>query len=174
MELVLSWYKTWHCVGLVIQSLLLPTTQQPSNKPFTSLLNMPMINSRTFQSSSGLNTITRPTPKRSGGNYPLGQQVVVTNLVSFWWKTDLLWLRYMTWFSLIFLWLRSSRLLRWTTISGCRPSSTTRSWRGLGEWSQPIPTNDSCGESLGWEWLIQRLEKRLWTLPLGPWGTPQP
>ena len=39
MELVLLWYKTRHCVGLVIQSLLLSTTPQPPNKPFTSLPN---------------------------------------------------------------------------------------------------------------------------------------
>ena len=86
MELVLLWYKMRHCVGLVIPSLLLSTTQQPPNKPLASLSNMPMMNSRTFQSSSGLNTITRPSPRRSGGDYPSGQQVVVKNLVSFWWR----------------------------------------------------------------------------------------
>src|SRR6202000_2684809 len=51
------------------------------NKPSTFLSKMPMINSRTFQSSSGLNTITRPSPRRSGGDYLSGQQVVETNLV---------------------------------------------------------------------------------------------
>ena len=86
MELVLLWYKMRHRVGLVIQSLLLSTTQQPSNKLFTSSSNMPMLNSHTFQSASGVNTITRPVPKRSGGDYLSGQQVVVTNLVSFWWR----------------------------------------------------------------------------------------
>ena len=75
MELVLLWYKTRRHVGLVIQSLLLSTTRQLPNKPFTSSPNMPMTNSCTFQSASGLNTITRPTPKRSGGDYPSGQQV---------------------------------------------------------------------------------------------------
>ena len=86
MELVLLWYKTWHRVGLVIQSLLLTTTQQPHYNCPLLLLNMPMLNSRTFQSSSGINTITRPTPKRSGGDYPSGQQVVVTNLVLIDWR----------------------------------------------------------------------------------------
>ena len=38
MELVLLWYKTRRRVGLVIQSLLLSTTHQPLNQPFTSLL----------------------------------------------------------------------------------------------------------------------------------------
>ena len=75
MELVLLRYKTWRRVGLVIQSLLLSTTHQLPNQPLTSLPNMPMTNSRTFQSASGLNTITRPAPKRSGGDYPSGQQV---------------------------------------------------------------------------------------------------
>src|ERR1700743_226315 len=36
MELVLLGYKTRRRVGLVIQSLLLSTTQQPPNKLFTS------------------------------------------------------------------------------------------------------------------------------------------
>ena len=57
----------------------------PTNRPFF-FPNMPMLNSHTFQSASGVNTITRPVPKRSGGDYPSGQQVVVTNLVSFWWR----------------------------------------------------------------------------------------
>ena len=38
MELVLLGYKTRRRVGLVIQSLLLSTTHQPSNKPLTFLL----------------------------------------------------------------------------------------------------------------------------------------
>ena len=42
---------------------------------------MPMLNSRTFQSASGVNTITRPTPRRSAGDYLSGQQVVIANLV---------------------------------------------------------------------------------------------
>ena len=60
--------------------------QQLNNLPTNRLLvssNMPMLNSHTFQSTSGVNTITRPVPKRSGGDYPSGQQVVITNLVSF-------------------------------------------------------------------------------------------
>ena len=62
------------------------SSQQLDNHPTNHLFfysNMPMLNSRTFQSASGVNTITRPVPKRSGGDYPSGQQVVVTNLVSF-------------------------------------------------------------------------------------------
>ena len=62
------------------------SSQQLNNHPTNCLLlfpNMPMLNSRTFQSASGVNTITRPVPKRSGGDYPSGQQVVVANLVSF-------------------------------------------------------------------------------------------
>ena len=68
------------------------SSQQLNNHPTNCLLlysNMPMINSCTFQSSSGLNTITRPSPRRSGGDYLSGQQVVKTNLVSFWLKTNL-------------------------------------------------------------------------------------
>ena len=89
MELVLLWYKTRHYVGLVIQSLLLATTHQLPNKPLTSSSNMPMSNSRTFQSASGLNTITRPTPKRSGGDYPSGQQVCHNKFGLLLMKTDL-------------------------------------------------------------------------------------
>ena len=82
MELVLSWYKMQCCVGLVIQSLLYPTTQQlPNNHPLL-YSTIPMLNSCTFQSASGVNTITRPTLRRSGGDYLSGQQVVVTNLSS--------------------------------------------------------------------------------------------
>ena len=63
--------------------------QQLNNHLTNHLLllpNMPMLDSRTFQSASGVNTITRPVPKRSGGDYPSGQQVVVANLVSFCWR----------------------------------------------------------------------------------------
>ena len=62
------------------------SSQHLNNHPTNHLLlfpNMPMLNSRTFQSASGVNTITRPVPKRSGGDYLSGQQVVVANLVSF-------------------------------------------------------------------------------------------
>ena len=97
MELVLSWYKMWSHVGLVVQSLLYPTIQQPLNNRPLLYSTMPMINSHTFQSANGLNTITRPTPKRSRGDYPSGQQVVVTNLSSFWLKTNLLQFRSMIW-----------------------------------------------------------------------------
>ena len=86
MELVLLWYKTWRRVGLVIQSLLLTTTQQPSNNRRFLYSTMPMLNSHTFQSASGVNTITRLTPRRSGGDYPSGQQVVVANLVLIDWR----------------------------------------------------------------------------------------
>ena len=86
MELVLLWYKMWCRVSLVIQSLLISTTQQPFNNHPLLYPNMPMINSHTFQSASGVNTITRMTPRRSGGDYPSGQQVVVTNLVSIDWR----------------------------------------------------------------------------------------
>src|SRR6202000_463577 len=89
MELVFLWYKTRRRVGLVIQSLLLATTHQLPNKPLTSSSNMPMTNSHTFQSASGLNTITRPTPKRSGGDYPSGQQVCRNKFGLLLMKTDL-------------------------------------------------------------------------------------
>ena len=62
------------------------SSQHLNNHPTNCLLlhpNMPMLNCCTFQSASGVNTITRPVPKRSGGDYPSGQQVIVTNLVSF-------------------------------------------------------------------------------------------
>ena len=122
-----SWYKMWHCVSLFIQSILLTTTQQLPNNCLLLSSNMPMLNSCTFQSASGLNTITRPPPKRSGGDYPSGQQVIVTNLVSFWLKTDLFWPRSMIWSLLTSLWLRSSRLLGWTITCGFKPSSITKS-----------------------------------------------
>ena len=88
------------------------SSQQLTNYPTNRLLPlpiMPMMNSRTFQSSSGLNTITRPTPKRSGGDYPSGQQVVVTNLVSFWLKTNLLWFRSMICHEYEYLFQRSRK-----------------------------------------------------------------
>ena len=80
-----------------------------------------MTNSHTFQSASGLNTITRPTPKRSGGNYPPEQQVVITNLVSFWWKTDLLRFRSMIWSSQTFPFPRSSKPWEWQLPLGVSP-----------------------------------------------------
>ena len=64
-------------------------SQQLNNYPTNRLLlsiTMPMLNSRTFQSASGVNTITRLVPKRSGGNYLSGQQVVVANLVLIDWR----------------------------------------------------------------------------------------
>ena len=146
MELVLLWYKTRRHVGLVIQSLLLSTTQQPPNEPPTSLFNMPMINSRTFQSSSGLNTITRPSPKRSGGDYPSGQQVCRNKSGLLLMKTDLLRLRSMTWSLQTSPWPRSSRPWEWTTIFGCKPFLTMKNLKGSEDRSQPILTNDSCGE----------------------------
>ena len=76
--------------------------QQLINHPTNrSLLhpNMPMMNSRTFQSSSGLNTITRPSPRRSGGDYPSGQQVCHNKSGLLLMKTDLYRLRSMTWSS---------------------------------------------------------------------------
>ena len=86
MGLVQSWYKTQRCTGLVVQSLLYPTTKQPHNNCSYPLPTMPMLNSWTFQSSSGLNTITRPTPRRSGGEYLLGQQVFLGRWISSWRK----------------------------------------------------------------------------------------
>ena len=72
--------------------------QQLANYPTNRLLfslNMPMTNSRTFQSASGLNTITRPTPKRSGGDYLSGQQVCHNKFGLLLIKTNLLQLRSM-------------------------------------------------------------------------------
>ena len=86
--------------------------QQLTNHPTNCLLlrpNMPMMNSRTFQSSSGLNTITRPSPRRSGGDYPSGQQVCHNKFGLRLMKTDLFQLRSMTWSSQTFPWPRSSR-----------------------------------------------------------------
>ena len=76
------------------------SSQQLTNYPTNCLLfypNMPMMNSRTFQSSSGLNTITRPSPRRSGGDYPSGQQVCQSKSGLLLMKTDLSRLRSMTW-----------------------------------------------------------------------------
>ena len=174
MELVLSWYKTWRHVGLVIQSLLLTTTQQlPNNRPLLYSI-MPMLNSRTFQSASGVNTITRPTPRRSGGDYPFGQQVVVTNLSSVDWRLICYDFRSMTWCSQTFLYPRSSRPWEWTTTSGCKPLLTMKNLKGSGDRSQAILTNDSYGESSEWGWSIQRQERRLWTPLLNSWDIPQP
>ena len=78
------------------------SSQQLSNYPTNRLLlypNMPMMNSRTFQSSSGLNTITRPSPRRSGGDYPSGQQVCQNKSGLLLMKTDLSRFRSMTWSS---------------------------------------------------------------------------
>ena len=75
------------------------SSQQLTNHPTNRLLlyqNMPMMNSRTFQSPSGLNTITRPSPRRSGGDYPLGQQVCCNKSGLLLMKTDLCRLRSMT------------------------------------------------------------------------------
>ena len=150
MELVLSWYKTQHHVDLVIQSLLYSTTQQLLNNRLLLYSNMSMINSCTFQSANGVNTIKRPPPKRSGGDYLSGQQVVITNLSSVWLKTNLLRFRSMIWSSPISPWLKSSRLLGWMTTCGFRLSSTMKSWRGSGDRNQPILIKGSCGGSLGW------------------------
>ena len=86
MELVLSWYKTWCHVCPVIQSLLYSTTQQLPNNLLNLFITVPMLNNKTFQSANGLNTITRPTPRRSRGDYLSGQQVVITNLSSIDWR----------------------------------------------------------------------------------------
>ena len=174
MELVLLWYKTWCRVRLVIQSLLLSTTKQLPNKPLTSPPNMPMTNSRTFQSASGLNTITRPTPRRSGGDYPSGQQVCRNKFGLLLMKTNLFRLRSMIWSSQTFPWPRSSRLLEWMTICGCRPFLTTKNWSDWGDKNQPTLIKGSFGGSLEWGSLIQRLVRRLWMPLLAPWGTPQP
>ena len=88
------------------------SSQQLINYPTNRLppfLIMPMMNSRTFQSSSGLNTITRPSPRRSGDDYPSGQQVCRNKSGLLLTKTDLFWLRSMTWSSRISHWPRSSR-----------------------------------------------------------------
>ena len=84
----LSYFGIRRDIVLVLSSnhfSSLHLNNHPTNHPLL-YPNMPMLNSRTFQSASGVNTITRPVPKRSGGDYPSGQQVVVTNLVSFCWR----------------------------------------------------------------------------------------
>src|ERR1700743_1755475 len=81
------------------------SSQQLTNYPTNRLLlspNMPMTNSRTFQSPSGLNTITRPTPRRSGGDYLSGQQVCCNKFGLLLMKTNLFRLRSMTWSSQTF------------------------------------------------------------------------
>ena len=108
------------------------SSQQLTNYPTNHLLSlsiMPMMNSRTFQSSSGLNTITRPSPRRSGGDYPSGQQVCRNKSGLLLMKTDLPRLRSMTWFLQTSPWPRSSRPWGWTTICGCKPSLTV-----IGHW----------------------------------------
>ena len=88
------------------------SSQQLTNYPTNRLLpfpSMPMINSRTFQSSSGLNTITRPSPRRSGGDYPSGQQVCWNKFGLLLMKTDLFRPRSMIWSSQTFPWPRSLR-----------------------------------------------------------------
>ena len=88
----LSYFGIRHDVVSVLSSNHF-SFQLLNNHPTNCFLlssNMPMLNSRTFQSASGVNTINRPVPKRSGGDYPSGQQVVIANLVSFWLKTNLL------------------------------------------------------------------------------------
>ena len=87
MELVLLWYKTWCRVGLVIQSLLLSTTQQPPNKPLISP-------TQTCQCSTAVpsNLPVGWTPSLGllqGGLEVTTCQVnryVETNLVFFWWR----------------------------------------------------------------------------------------
>ena len=84
----LSYFGIRHDVVSVLSSNHF-FSQHLNNHPTNHLLfylNMPMLNSHTFQSASGVNTITRPVPKRSGGDYLSGQQVIITNLVSFCWR----------------------------------------------------------------------------------------
>ena len=85
------WSLSYFGIRYDIVSVLLSNhfSQQLDNYPTNHLhlySTMPMLNSHTFQSASGVNTITRPVPKRSGGDYPSGQQVVVTNLVLIDWR----------------------------------------------------------------------------------------
>ena len=123
------------------------TTQQST---YFSSLNMPILNSRTFQSSSGLNTITRPSPKRSGGDYPSGQQVCWNKSGLLLMKTDLLQLRSTTWSSLTSPCLKNSRLLGWTITCGFKPSSTMKSWRDSEDKNQLILIRGFFGGSLEW------------------------
>ena len=97
----LSYFGIRHDVVSVLSSNHF-SFQQLNNHPTNRLLlrpNMPMINSRTFQSSSGLNTITRPSARRSGGDYPSGQQVCWNKFGLLLMKTNLFWFRSMTWSS---------------------------------------------------------------------------
>ena len=147
----LSYFGIRHDVVSVLSSNHF--SQQLNNHPTNRLLlhpNMPMINSRTFQSSSGQNTISRPTPKRSGGDYLSGQQVVITNLVSFWWRLICYDFRSMIWSSQTFPFSRNSRPWEWTIIFGCRPFSTTRNWSDWGDKNQTILIRGSFGGSLEW------------------------
>ena len=133
---------------------------------------MPMLKSHTFQSASGQNTITRPTPQRSGGDYPSGQQVAVYWInLQFDWRLIQHSFRSMIWSSWTFPLPRSSRPWGWMTISGFKPSSIMKSWSGLGVRNQLIHINNSCGESLEWESLILRQLTSLWTPWPNWWGT---
>ena len=149
------------------------SSQQLTNYPTNHLLfypNMPMMNSRTFQSSSGLNSITRPSPRRSGGDYLSGQQVCRNKSGLLLMKTDLYRLRSMTWSLPTSPWPRSSRLLVWTTTFGFRPSSTMRNLSDWGDKNRLILIKGSFGGLLGWGLSIQRLVRRPWTPLLAPWG----
>ena len=66
----LSYFGIRRNVVLVLSSNHF-SSQHLNNHPinrYFSYPNMPMLNSRTFQSASGVNTITRPVPKKSGGD----------------------------------------------------------------------------------------------------------
>ena len=76
----------------------------------------------------------------------------------------------MTWCSQISPFPRSSRPWEWTTTSGCKPSSTMKSWRGSGDRNQVILINDSCGESSGWGF-VRPLYPKLSTCFEGAWLT---
>src|SRR6202000_2420701 len=103
------WSLSYFGIRPDVVSVLSPnhfSSHQLANYPTNRLLlfpNMPMMNSRTFQSSSGLNTITKPSPRRSGGDYLSGQQVCQNKFGLLLMKTNLLWLRSMTWSSQTFL-----------------------------------------------------------------------
>ena len=87
-----QWSLSYFGIRCDVVSALLSNhffSQHLNNHPTNRLLllsNMPMTNSYTFQSASGLNTITRPAPKRSAGDYLSGQQVIVANLVLIDWR----------------------------------------------------------------------------------------
>ena len=68
-----------------------------------------------------------------------------------------------TWSSQTLPWLKSLRAWEWMIISGCRPSSTMKSWSTLRVKSQPIYINNSYGESLEWESLSGPLYPKLST-----------